>query len=408
MTNPRPAAPRGRLFRKYAVSFVAVLAVALVTISAIETWFSYSEQKRLLIGIQREQAASAAAKIAQFAGEIERQIGWLAQLPQGAIPRDDLRIDAIRLLRLVPAIAEVAQLDPAGREQLRVSRHTVDVIGSQADLSRTASFRGAKADGVYYGLVYFFRETEPYMTMAIAGPGRDPAVTVAEVNLRFIWDLVSGIKVGASGRAYLVDRQGRLVAHPDLTPVLRRSDVAHLAQVRDALSGEANQAGQVAVDLNGKSVLSVHATVPSLGWLVFVELPVDEAYASIYASALRSLILLLGLLVCAILAALFLSRRMTIPILALTRGAARIGSGDLEQRLEIRTGDELEALGEEFNRMARAAARVLRDTRRQGHRCVPPSSRRRATRRSPSMPRPSARAKRPSWRMKRSRASSAS
>jgi signal transduction histidine kinase/CheY-like chemotaxis protein len=348
----QPVVPRGRLFRKYVVSFVAVISVALIAISAIDGWFSYSEQKRLLIAVQREQANSAAAKIAQFAGEIERQIGWLALLPQGASTRDDVRIDAIRLLRLVPAIAEVAQLDSAGRELLRVSRHTVDAVGSQADLSRTASFRGAKAEGVHFGLVYFFRETEPYMTMAVAGPGRDPAVTVAEVNLRFIWDLVSEIKVGASGRAYVVDRQGRLVAHPDLTPVLRQSDVAHLAQVRDALSGESKQAGQVAVDLNGKSVLSVHATVPSLGWLVFVELPVDEAYASIYASALRSLILLLGLLGCAILAALLLSRRMTVPILALTRGAARIGSGDLEQQLAIKTGDELEALGEQFNRMA--------------------------------------------------------
>jgi signal transduction histidine kinase/CheY-like chemotaxis protein len=347
-----PVVPRGRLFRKYVVSFVAVIAIALTAISAIETWFSYAEQKRLLIGIQREQANSAAAKIAQFAGEIERQIGWLAQLPRGAITRDDLRIDAIRLLRLVPAIAEVAQLDHAGREQLRVSRHAVDVIGSQADLSGTASFRGAKADGTHYGLVYFFRETEPYMTMAVAGPGRDPGVTVAEVNLRFIWDLVSEIKVGKSGRAYVVDRQGRLVAHPDLTPVLRRSDVAHLAQVRDALAGDETQAGQVAADLTDQSVLSVHAGVPSLGWLVFVELPLSEAYAPIYASVMRSVILLLGLLLCAILAALVLSRRMTIPILALTRGAERIGSGDLEQRLAIKTGDELEALGEQFNRMA--------------------------------------------------------
>src|SRR6185312_13267046 len=88
------------------------------------------------------------------------------------------------------------------------------------------------------------------------------------------------------------------------------------------------------------------------GWLVFVELPVAEAYAPIYASLARSAAFFAGLLVCAILAALYLSRRMTIPIQMLTRGAARIGGGELNQRLAIRTGDEFEALGEQFNQMA--------------------------------------------------------
>jgi signal transduction histidine kinase/response regulator of citrate/malate metabolism len=359
MTEPargapsEPPAPRGRLFRKYVVSFVAVVSVALIANSAIDAWFSFQEQKRLLIGIQHEQAGAAAAKISQFLSEIERQMGWLTQLPSGAVTRDDLRIDAIRLLRLTPAIAEVAQLDTNGREQLRVSRHAMDVIGSQADLSTSEAFRAAKANSVYYGPIYFFRETDPYMTLAIAGAGRDPAISIAEVNLRFVWDLVSQIKVGTTGSAYIVDRQGRLVAHPDLWPVLRNTDLARLSQVQRALTGGAAEpAGLVADDLNGLSVLSVHAAVPALGWLVFVELPTDEAYASIRASVARSALLLVGMLGCAILAALFFSRRMTIPIHALRRGAARIGSGDLEQRLAIRTGDELEALGEQFNQMA--------------------------------------------------------
>jgi signal transduction histidine kinase/CheY-like chemotaxis protein len=347
---PAPVAPRGRLFRKYVASFVTVVAAALILNGAIDAWFSYQEQRRLLVSIQREQAQSASGKISQFVAEIERQLGWLAQLPAGAAPREDLRIDAIRLLRLTPAIAEVAQLDAAGREQLRVSRLVVDSVGSGRDLSDTAAFRDAKQKGVYYGPIYFFRETEPFMTLGVAGPG---SVTVAEVNLRFIWDLVSEIKVGASGRAYVVDHRGRLIAHPDLWPVLRNTDLSDVPQVREALAGVAAvQDGQVVSDPSGSRVLSTYAPVAPLGWAVFVELPLEEAYASIYDSILRAALLLAGLLLCAILAALVLSRRMTVPIRALTAGAARIGGGDLTQRIAIRTGDELEALGEQFNQMA--------------------------------------------------------
>jgi signal transduction histidine kinase len=53
-----------------------------------------------------------------------------------------------------------------------------------------------------------------------------------------------------------------------------------------------------------------------------------------------------------VLASVLLARRMVAPIRALQAGAARIGAGDLGHRIQVRTGDELEALGEEFNRAA--------------------------------------------------------
>ena len=175
----------------------------------------------------------------------------------------------------------------------------------------------------------------------------------AEVNLRFIWDLVAGIRVGNTGKAYVVDRMGLLIAHPDLWPALRRSDLSGHADVRAALDGVGPPSGGlVKEDLSGQRVLSTYATVPSLGWVVFVELPLTEAYAPIYASIGRSTFLLVVLLACAVLVSLFLSRRMTVPIQILTQGARRIGSGDLGLRLAIKTGDELEALGDQFNRMA--------------------------------------------------------
>lgn len=47
-----------------------------------------------------------------------------------------------------------------------------------------------------------------------------------------------------------------------------------------------------------------------------------------------------------------LDRHLTRPVQALTEGAVRIGGGNLDYRIEIRTGDELEVLAVEFNRMA--------------------------------------------------------
>ena len=358
-SSNEPAAPaektraRGRLFRKYVGLFLAVVCVALLTNGLSEIWFSYQEHKAALIRIQREQAEAAAAKISQFIKEIESQVGWTTQLPWSAGTIDQRRFDGLRLLRQVPAITELSQLDSSGKEQLRVSRLAMDVVASQADLSKEPKFVEAVAHKVYYGPVYFRRESEPYMTLALTGTRRDAGVSVAEVNLKLIWDVISQIKVGNHGQAFLVDAQGRLIAHPDISLVLRNTDMSRLAQVQAARSaGSGTEQLQVSDDIQGRRVLTAYAHVSPLGWLVFVELPVAEAYAPLFATIERSGILLMAALGFAFLAGLVLARRMVGPIQALRAGAARIGSGDLSQRISVKTGDELEGLADQFNDMA--------------------------------------------------------
>ncbi|HET7190651.1 MAG TPA: ATP-binding protein [Pseudolabrys sp.] len=349
------SALRGQLFIKYVVLFVAVVSVALVSSGAFEIWFSYTEYKASLVRIQREQAESAAAKITQFIKEIENQVGWTTQLPWSASTLEQRRFDGLRLLRQVPAITELAQLDSTGHEQLHVSRLAMDVVGSQTDYSKDPKFTEAMAHKVYYGPVYFRRESEPYMSLSLAGTRRDAGVSITEVNLKFIWDVVSQIKVGERGRAYVVDARGRLIAHPDISLVLRNSDLSGLEQFKAArLADSANSGEQVteANDFQGRRVLTAYSPVSPLGWLIFVDLPVREAYAPLYRSLGRTGLLLAGGLILALLAGLFLARRMVVPIRTLRQGAARIGHGDLSQRISIKTGDELEALAEQFNDMA--------------------------------------------------------
>ena len=343
---------RSRLFIKYVALLVAVVVLALVANGAFEIWFSYQEHKASLIGIQREQAEGAASKIEQFITEINSQVGWTTQLPWSDSTLDQRRFDALRLLRQVPAITELAQIDASGHEQLRVSRLTMDVVGSGTDYSTKPEFTQAVAHKVYYGPVYFRRESEPYMTLSLAGTRRDTGVSIAQVNLKLIWDVVSKIKVGERGRAYVVDADGRLIAHPDISLVLRNTDMSKLAQVRSARAADSGDAVQEAEDIAGNRVLTAHAQVTPLGWLVFVETPVAEAYAPLYASIQRTGYVLLGALALAFIAGMFLAKRMVGPIQALRSGAARIGLGDLSQRISIKTGDEVEALADQFNDMA--------------------------------------------------------
>lgn len=344
---------RTRLFTKYVALFVAVVAIALLANGLFEVFFYYREHKAALIRVQHEQAEAAAAKIGQFVKEIESQLGWTTQLPWSAASVEQRRFDALRLLRQVPGITELAQVDATGKERLRVSRLAMDAIDSGIDLSADPKFTEAVAHKVYYGPVYFRRDSEPYMTLALAGARKDSGVSIAEVNLKLIWDVVSQIKVGEHGHAYVVGPEGRLIAHPDISLVLRNTDMSGLAQVRaaQAAGGAMPEALSESRNIQGQEVLTASAPIAPLRWTMFVELPVEEAYAALYAALQRLAIVLLAASIFAVLAGIFLARRMVGPIQALRSGAERIGGGDFAQRISIKTGDELEGLADQFNEM---------------------------------------------------------
>src|SRR5438477_6973346 len=191
------------------------------------------------------------------------------------------------------------------------------------------------------------------MTLAMARDGKNAGVTVAEINLKLIWDVITALKIGQGGYAYVVDGRGRLIAHPDISLVLRDTDLSQLPQVAAALNPQPGQPAVTTADnLAGRAVLTAHSAIPQLGWRVFVEVPLSEAFAPLYSAALRTVVLLVFGLIAATLVALIIARRMTGPIRALQQGAAQIGAGDLGRRIDIRTGDELEGLAQQFNHMA--------------------------------------------------------
>jgi signal transduction histidine kinase len=351
---------RGSIYRKYVVLVVALVGGALLASGLASMYRTYVETRAALLDLQREKAEAASIRIENFVESIERQIGWTS-LPQVVANTNKLearRFDYIKLLRQVKEITEATYIDAQGREQVRESRIGMSAYGSGAELSEDPRFKGASTGQTYFGPVIFRKETEPYMAIAVpidkyAGGG----VTAVDVNLKFMWEVIQRIRVGKTGFAYVVDRQGRLIAHPDISLVLQKTDLSSLPQVRAGLPREGAAASTLARvsearDLAGKSVLTASARIESLGWTVFVEQSVDEAYRPLYASLMRTGGLLVAGLALAMIAGFIFARRMVEPIRALQAGADALGEGDLARRIEVRTGDELEALGERFNEMA--------------------------------------------------------
>jgi signal transduction histidine kinase/CheY-like chemotaxis protein len=345
---------RPALFAKYALPITLLSGAALLVSGAIEIYFSHRLHRAVLAETQHDKAQAAASIVSGYVEDLAQRIS----IGTGPVPAyesttlEKRRIDLLRLLRTVSAITTMQLIDGDGRERLQVSRLEADRMNSAIDVSRDAAFIATRAGRTHFSPIYFFEHTEPYMTIGVPDPAGDGSVLLAEVNLKFIWNVVSDIRIGEQGYAYVVDARGGLVAHPDIHRVLQVSDFSGLSQVRAALTQRDRAGlGEDGLDFEGRPVMAAYAAIPPLGWFIFVEQPRSEALAPLYASLSRTALFLLIAMAIAVLASLALARRLVAPIRQLQAGAQKIGAGDLGHRIHVDTGDELEELSKQFNRM---------------------------------------------------------
>ena len=268
------------LFGKYVVAFVGLVVFVLAVNVALETWSMYRETTVTVASAESEKAEATAHRIDQFLSEIERQISWVTRA--SVVTLEQRRADYAQLLQQVSAIDELTQLDGDGREQLRVSRFDV-ALRRGAEYSRDPRFAEAVARGSWWSPVSF-RGDVPHVMFAMAHPGRNAGVTVAELNLKFLSDFVTARDAGKLGYAYIVGPQGRLLASSD--PNWRvGTDLSGLPQVAAMTSGAKPAA--IGADPGQHQVLVGAAAIPSINLFVFFEQPLNQAISPIYGFLIR-------------------------------------------------------------------------------------------------------------------------
>jgi len=350
-----PILARRSLSWKYAAYFADVVSALLIISGAVGGYFAYRESVTALEQVQQAKARFAAAQIENFMRSVQdASLATVAKFSTtGPVGTEELQLELVALLRHHPEISDLHWIDADGVERVAFSRFDRNVADATHDWSEDPAVLAARETSRYVGPIHFRKETEPYVSVAAAANSRG-RVLIAEVNLKYVWDIVSQAQLTRDGVAYVVDRAGSLISHPDIGLVLAKTDLSQLPQVRRVLDHTPEGPAIIgnAIDLAGVRVVSTAAPIDSLGWIVFAEESLDEAFRPVYASLARSVGLVVLGLVTAIAASMLLARRMVRPIREIETRARQIGEGRFEQRIALATGDELEALANQFNHMA--------------------------------------------------------
>jgi adenylate cyclase len=328
---------RRSLFRKYFLVLFAAVVFPMAASGISNTWFSYIDQRVILSALLWSEATSAADKIESYLDGIKVPLG-------STIPQDgstmasvkQLRLLAVRAMHQVPGILSISLVDGTGAERLHISRTGSSRTEGGADRSGDPAVVGAATtEKVWYGPVIYRQGSGPSITMAMANYDDTVVVdtVIAEISLKPIWLIVSEIRVGRSGQAFVVDQTGHLIAHPAISKVMQGADEKAALALRGLQDTIAAAGGTAIAHRNAENepVVTAGAPVAGAGWTVFVEQSQAEAFAPLYASLWRTGGLLLAATVLAAALAYWLAGRMSGPIRLLEEGTEKIGAGQFDQ-----------------------------------------------------------------------------
>lgn len=183
------------------------------------------------------------------------------------------------------------------------------------------------------------------------------------VDLQKVINRVGEIKVGNSGYVYVVNREGKVVMHPDKTLIDNATDLSALVPVKGALSGKK---GSVEYDFQGKAQLAGYSPVSITGWGLVAHVPLEEAMAPAVGvrRANVTILFIAGLL--AVIIGFVLAARFAKPIAELATAAGRMAAGDLSNTIVVKGDREIAELGNAINKMSESLKEMLRQIRGTG------------------------------------------
>ena len=338
-------------------SFFIVSALILLIAGLGQIIYNYQTQREILFAQQQAIAQDAAVDVSDFIEDKFFVLETAVSLENVATvsPEDQERILG-NALGFQPAFRQLALYDANGQllthlSRLVASRSQAFLTGTQRSIDEVA-----QTDRFISPILIDDESFEPLITIAVPITnvfGDFQGILAAELNLKFMWDLMDQLNVGEAGYAYVVDREGNLLAYADTARVLRRENVSQLAEVAAFIAGE-NEIEHGAFVGNGienEDSVQTFAKLESPDWAVVTEVPTNEAFRDITATvALSSVFVLLA----AALAGGFgilTARRIAAPIVTLTETAAQVAEGNLDLRTEVGGNLEVVRLGNAFNNM---------------------------------------------------------
>ncbi len=347
MNQDQPRRSSGSMRRKLLMVFgLSMLILVLSGISGLYFLVRQTEYEGWM-GRQREATQRVAQTVGNF---INRQQNLLTILRLFGLDKiSDIHREFNEMKVKEPILQELVQVDALGRVIAHAPKNQ-NILANLFTIPQSNWFITARNGENYIGDRQLSATSEPYLIFSI--PAKEGGVIASRLRMHILNEVVANLHFGKRGTAYLINRDGRVIAHssPEValanTRLEEHSDIIKLIRVnREMWSG-------IYHNFSGEAVIGTMLHVPGTPWIAVTELPLVEAHAA----SLRALSLILSaaIMISALLVVIiskFLNHQFLEPMDQLQQGVQLISLGDLEHRLALTGPDEIRNVATAFNDM---------------------------------------------------------
>jgi GAF domain-containing protein/HAMP domain-containing protein len=344
-----------------AFAFFGLSAFVLVLSSSLQIVLNIQSQQAAIASKQQLIAQDASKTVSSFIQEKFSALETAVEFGDPITAASDVQKTFMEsLLSIHPSFRQFALLNKQGQQLAQISRVSQS-LSPQFSAQLTGDVINQTSKGQrYFSPIYIDDATsEPLIVLAIPIKnvlGDLQGTLIAEVNLKFMWDLVDQLKVGATGYAYVVDNTGTLIAFKDTALVLQGKNVSQLGEVKKFVEnasapGDVTPSSTSYIGLNGGTVVGTYVPLGIPQWAVVIELPWGEAYQDLITLILWSIAIILGIALLASLVGVYVARQTAAPLVELSNIATEVARGNLGVRAKETGSFELAQLANLFNNM---------------------------------------------------------
>jgi len=354
------------------LAFVGLSSLCLVFSTGLSMYKNYDNTSRIISNQQQLIAKEAANTVQGFLQEkltVLVAASNIGNLDSGGNLERKTTLE--KLLGTDLAFRQVAFLNTGGKEVSRVYRASNLELSGLTGETRNEILTRVRSGENYIGTIYIDDVTfEPMVLVAVPVNNvfrEYRGSLIAEVNLKFIWDLVSSIKIGKHGHAYVVDRNGGLLAFQDIGRVLKGENLRGLKKVAQFINDpnlSVEDTAEVSKGIEGNTVVSTYLPLVEPDWAVVIELPYFEAYSSVLGTIVFSSLITVICLFLAFFAGKEMAKRITKPVIQLRDATDRMSKGNLDINIDVKSRNELGDLADNFNQMIRKISALIANVKR--------------------------------------------
>jgi len=299
------------------------------------------------------------AQTAEFLSEMDKR--WIAADKDDPLIEDytnNIIGNSMKaILEIRKSVAEIFITDKMGGI-VAASEKTTDFYQADEEWWKKA-FNGGKGD-LYIGDIEL-DESSSTWSVLLAAPMKNKEGAVVgickqSISAYRLFEILENLQIGNTGHATLIDSNSDIIFHAGVMPMTKK-----FYEHDKSMPWRNKNAGTILLpvsEIHNYRSLAAFASVDSpyllkfgIKWVVVITQDINESLAAL-SVFMRYLFVIAGILIIMMLPTGFLlARALMRPIKKLSIAAEHITKGELDYKIEVSTGDEMEQFADDFNLM---------------------------------------------------------